>query len=315
MLLVIFPTGDASAFFGSMFVMFVVLYIILWIAIPMARTPRQKLEMQGEKVTASSIRQTFAGDASAMPPSPKRQRSASVWADIVYVLGRILLFLLKAVVFFIALGVGIAAIGCFVAIIAVLFSAELVGGRMVLENFSGLEGITLGLYAGLTLLAILIPLVLLGYFLLKVLFGSKTNRTFLLVTSVIWMALVVYLSVVTMHNADRLRDGARRLEYEIEEYDDFYDWYRHTPALPDDWDEQGEWKEEELRKDSSIDDLYREYREEDWEDDNVHVEITEQDGRVTIRKVVVHPDNPADTLSDERIVISRPGRYPDRGND
>lgn len=186
---------------------------------------------------------------------------------------------------------------------------------MVLENFSGLEGITPGLYAGLTLLAILIPLVLLGYFLLKVLFGSKTNRTFLLVTSVIWMALVVYLSVVTMHNADRLRDGARRLEYEIEEYDDFYDWYRHTPALPDDWDEQGEWKEEELRKDSSIDDLYREYREEDWEDDNVHVEITEQDGRVTIRKVVVHPDNPADTLSDERIVISRPGRYPDRGND
>ncbi len=314
-LLVIFPTGDASAFFGSMFVMFVVLYIILWIAIPMARTPRQKLEMQGEKVTASSIRQTFAGDASAMPPSPKRQRSASVWADIVYGLGRILLFLLKAVVFFIALGVGIAAIGCFVAIIAVLFSAELVGGRMVLENFSGLEGITPGLYAGLTLLAILIPLVLLGYFLLKVLFGSKTNRTFLLVTSVIWMALVVYLSVVTMHNADRLRDGARRLEYEIEEYDDFYDWYRHTPALPDDWDEQGEWKEEELRKDSSIDDLYREYREEDWEDDNVHVEITEQDGRVTIRKVVVHPDNPADTLSDERIVISRPGRYPDRGND
>ena len=65
----------------------------------------------------------------------------------------------------------------------------------------------------------------------------------------------------------------------------------------------------------TIDDLYREYREEDWEDDNVHVEITEQDGRVTIRKVVVHPDNPADTLSDERIVISRPGRYPDRGND
>ena len=150
---------------------------------------------------------------------------------------------------------------------------------MVLENFSGLEGITPGLYAGLTLLAILIPLVLLGYFLLKVLFGSKTNRTFLLVTSVIWMALVVYLSVVTMHNADqtarrrpqtRIRNrGVRRLLRLVP---------AHDPTLPDDWDEQGEWKEEELRKDSSIDDLYREYREEDWEDDNVHVEITEQDG-------------------------------------
>ncbi len=125
---------------------------------------------------------------------------------------------------------------------------------MVLENFSGLEGITPGLYAGLTLLAILIPLVLLGYFLLKVLFGSKTNRTFLLVTSVIWMALVVYLSVVTMHNADRLRDGARRLEYEIEVRRLLPTGTGTRPPCPMIGTNRGEWKEEELRKDSSIDD-------------------------------------------------------------
>ncbi len=73
MLLVIFPTGDASAFFGSMFVMFVVLYIILWIAIPMARTPRQKLENARRKSDCILHTADLAGDASAMPPP----RSAS----------------------------------------------------------------------------------------------------------------------------------------------------------------------------------------------------------------------------------------------
>ncbi len=323
-LLAILPIYDTSGFFGSLFGMFVILYVILWIAIPMARTPRQKLEMRGEKVTASSIHQTFADDASAMPPSPKRQRSASVWADIVYGIGRILLFLLKAVVFLIVLVAGIAAISCLVAILAVLFGAEIIGGQVFADSFSGLEGITPGLYAVLAILAVLIPLIVLGYFLLKVLFSSKINRTFMIIASVVWIMLVVYLSVVTLHNADNLREGSRRFEYEIEHYDDTYgrrwlqlfrsDWDDWT----DDWDDWDDWKEEERghRDGYDIDDLYREYREDDWDDDNVHVEITEHGGKVTIRKIVVSPDNPADTLSDERIVTGRHrGRHCCRSND
>src|SRR5699024_4272284 len=152
----------------------------------------------------------------------------------------------------------------------------------------------------------------------------KINRTFMIIASVVWIMLVVYLSVVTLHNADNLREGSRRFEYEIEHYDDTYgrrwlqlfrsDWDDWT----DDWDDWDDWKEEERghRDGYDIDDLYREYREDDWDDDNVHVEITEHGGKVTIRKIVVSPDNPADTLSDERIVTGRHrGRHCCRSND
>lgn len=303
LLLIVLPT---HGFFGSLFVAGIVLYLILWIAIPMARTPRQRLEMQGERVTASSIRENFADDASAMPPAPKRQRSATVWADLVYAAGRILLFLLKTAVFFIVLGVSLAAIGCLIALFALLISEELPGSGMVMEAFAGLEGITPGLYTGLLLIAVLIPLLLIDYFLLTILFGSRANRTFLLAASVLWIVLIVYLSVTTLRNADNLHEGARQLGYDIEEFeefDDFYDRHRNVRERTGAWN-----RSEEADDDPVIEELSREYLEEEWDEnnaDNIRVEITEEGDRVVIRKVVVHPDNPADTLSDERIVVGR----------
>lgn len=207
--------GYTSHFFGSMFGMFIVLYFILWIAIPLAKTPRQKLEMRGERVTASSIRQAFSEDALVMSPSPRRQRSASVWADIMYGIGRILLFTLKAIIMIIALALGIASIVIIVAVITLIFHEELLGGRIILEAFSGLQGITPVVYALLIVLALLIPIIVLGYFLLKILFGTKTNKTFLLLSSIIWVILIVYLSVVTAYNASNIREGVHKVGYEI----------------------------------------------------------------------------------------------------
>ncbi len=40
----------------------ILLYIILWIIIPAAKTPVQKMEMRGERVTVSNIERSFAGD-------------------------------------------------------------------------------------------------------------------------------------------------------------------------------------------------------------------------------------------------------------
>jgi len=39
-----------------------IIYIILWIAVPMAKTTAQKLEMRGENVTISNIERTFRQD-------------------------------------------------------------------------------------------------------------------------------------------------------------------------------------------------------------------------------------------------------------
>lgn len=276
----------ASNFFGSLFGTFIILYIILWIAVPLARTPRQKLEMRGERVTASSIHQTFSDDASAMSASPKRQRSASVWADIMYALGRIFMFALKAVILLIALALGIATIAVLAGIVILIFYEEALGGRMILDAFSGMQGITPAVYAALIVLAVLIPIMILGYFLLKILFGSKTNKTFVLISCIIWVILIVYLSVVTAYNASNIREGAHRIGYEIE----YGNGVRRgieilSPGHTD-------WEGDDLED-------FLDYRD----GENVHVEIKEDGDRLIIDKVSLDENTPGDTLSRERIVI------------
>lgn len=281
----------ASNLFASLFGMCIILYIILWIAIPLARTPRQKLEMRGEKVTASSIHQTFSDDASAMSPSPRRQRSASVWAEILYIIGRIIMFVLKAVIVIIAFAVGIAALAILAGVIALLFSGEIAGGRMVLDAFSSLEGITPGVYAVLTVLAVVIPLIILGYFLLKILFGSRTNKTFVLIACIIWAVLIVYLSVVTAYNAGNLREGARKLGREVENYGWPLHGMRSVYSIEEDWDDWEDRVEEYLESGKD-----RNYK-------NLHVEISEEDGSAVITEIVLDKENPSDTVRKERIVI------------
>lgn len=280
-------------FFASLFGMFILLYLLLWIAVPLARTPRQKLEMRGEKVTASSIHQTFNDDASAMSASSKHQRTASVWADLMCGIGRILLFALKTVVFLVALVLGIAALSILVAFVMLIFHAEAVGGEMVLESFSTLEGITPQWYAALIILAVLIPIIVLGYFLVKILFGAKTNKTFVLTTSIIWIILIVYLSVVTAYNGDNLREGARKVIHEIE-----YD--RGRIDRIDLFSPQGDRND-----DDELHEYIKEYLEDMSDTHNMQLNIKAQDGNVTITKTVVNPENQADTLSTEQIVISK----------
>lgn len=47
----------------------ILLYIILWIIIPAAKTPVQKMEMRGERVTVSNIERSFAGESSSKKSS------------------------------------------------------------------------------------------------------------------------------------------------------------------------------------------------------------------------------------------------------
>lgn len=41
----------------------ILIYLILWIIIPPAKTPTQKMEMRGERVTVSNIEQSFSGNS------------------------------------------------------------------------------------------------------------------------------------------------------------------------------------------------------------------------------------------------------------
>lgn len=203
---------EVGEVFAILFGICVVLYPALWIIVPMARTPRQKLEMRGERVTASSIKRTLENDAAAMASSSER-RTASVWADVFYVIGRILLFCIKALVFIMGIGVCLALVAVLVCVVATIFGTSLVMNEWVFDALSCMEGVSPVWYVVLMLLAGFIPLLMLVCLLFRLIFGVRTNRTFMWILLVIWVMLTTYLSVVTIHNSDNLVEGFRRMEY------------------------------------------------------------------------------------------------------
>ena len=187
-----------SSLSASLFGIVAMLYFIMWFAVPAARTPRQKLEMRGEKVTASSIRETLATDSRTA--SPQASRSASVWAELAWVAGRILLFGLKALALLVAFGLAVAAVGLVIGFFAVLTVGP--GDWMPV-----LRGITPGIYAALVILAVLLPIVLLCWLLLGALFRLRGSRTAATIIGSLWLIIAVYLGVMTVRNADSLGAG------------------------------------------------------------------------------------------------------------
>lgn len=124
--IVLFETFDwynLRDFCGSLFGIFILGYIVMWFAIPMAKSARQKLEMTGEKVNAQTISSTTRARVEADPESTSAERSQSVIADIVYVIGRILLFCLKAFALLTLAGILAGVIACIVGLFALLFVA------------------------------------------------------------------------------------------------------------------------------------------------------------------------------------------------
>ncbi len=74
---------------GNLFGIFVICYVIMWFAVPAARTARQKLEMNGEKITAQSIRETTEATAGCDPDV----RAKPIVAEAVSVFGKVVLIL------------------------------------------------------------------------------------------------------------------------------------------------------------------------------------------------------------------------------
>lgn len=195
-----------ASFLGALVPVFFLLYIILWLAIPMAKTPRQKLEMRGEPITAESIHRNFTQEAAQISSSPKQQKGASAWANFIYIVGQILQFCVKALVAVFAVILCMTAIGIFVAIISLIVG----GGAIVtsfLAPFMALQGITPVAYVIIAILLMLLPVGILIGLLIRFLFNRRTDagRTTIVVLSVIWFILAVYFSVITVRNIPNMR--------------------------------------------------------------------------------------------------------------
>lgn len=200
----IFHMSRMAGFSGAMIGVAFMLYIILWIVIPKAKTPLQKLEMQGKKITASSIERNFYDDFSAnsVPPH-KSEQSASILAEVISVIGQILLFCLKAFLLFIGLIFGIVAIAVIIAIIAAL-----AGGYTALVAVGGALALSAGQYSILIILAgltIILPLLILGYILLRLVFDLPAQKKTIAIISGIWILILIFMSIFIVRNIESIR--------------------------------------------------------------------------------------------------------------
>lgn len=178
-------------------VVFLLLYILMWFAVPVAKTPRQKLEMRGERITASSIHQNFQSTAQ----SPVTRKAASVMAEVLYILGRVAIFVIK----FFGAALGLAAGLSIAGLIAVSLSMFVIFGW----------GYISVVFALLTAL-LAIPQAVLCYVLLSFAFNWKISGKSILVSTLVWIVILIMNICISVLWIPRIATDMDTFEQRIE---------------------------------------------------------------------------------------------------
>ena len=196
---------------GNLFGIFFVCYLIMWFAVPPARTARQKLEMNGERITARSI-----GDATAVASDPD-STAKPVVARVVYTLGQVVLILLKVIAGLVVFGLILLACALIIALFALIVGGE---GNMAL--FCNAASVWVGSFG---VVAVLIPTILLIYVLMCLIASRKPSGKTVLVTFIVWFLTIIALCTVAIRG--RFWENIGRDRYEMNwplgDEDDFMD--------------------------------------------------------------------------------------------
>ena len=188
----------------------ILLYLILWFAIPKARTPRQKLEMTGTRITAASISQTLSNEIYDKNPSPKSDRNASILGELLYTIGRIVLFCLKAFMLIVAI-----VLSLIVLFSGIAFIAFIIG--LLVFNVSWEHPLVLAL---LLPLVVLLPTATIVYLILRWLFKvPKRDKTFSILTG-IWILILIYFGIALLKEYPRIENWLENggIEWQFERF-------------------------------------------------------------------------------------------------
>lgn len=166
-----------SQIFGNLFGIFIICYLIMWFVVPAARTARQKLEMNGERITAQSIRETT--EAAANDPDHKAK---PIVAETVSVFGKVVLILLKLIAGVIVFSLILLAIALVIGLLAVIISGP---GSIFPSQFNDDTWVSI---FGIT--SVLIPVILLIYVLMCLIASRKPGGKPVLVFFLIWLASI-----------------------------------------------------------------------------------------------------------------------------
>lgn len=171
---------------GNLFAVVVICYLVMWFAVPVARTARQKLEMTGERITADSISKT------AYAVNDPDGATKTVVAETVSVFGKFVLVLLKLFAGLIIFGLVIAACAMLVGLIYIS-----VAGHEAIPIHLPLSIPILGIFIGL------IPVLIMIYVLMCLVASRKPSSRGMLGAFLLWLATIIACCTVAFHNRNR----------------------------------------------------------------------------------------------------------------
>lgn len=162
-----------SPMMGNLFGVFMICYVVMWFAIPVARTARQKLEMNGERITVDSISRT----AAANDPDATAK---TVVADTVSVFGKVVMVLLKLFAGLIVFGLVMGVVALLVGLIAIL-----VGSHELIPTDIALAVPILGIFIAL------FPMVMLIYALMCLIASRRPSGKAILAIFLLWLLSII----------------------------------------------------------------------------------------------------------------------------
>lgn len=171
----------------TMFWPCVIIYLVAWMIIPPANTPRQILEMKGEPVTLSSIGETIVNGG----------RTATSW------MGDALQILCKFIIGFFGV---LCALGALTLIIValcvmagmVIYASSGSFGPLALFSLSTAAAYTEGWGLTLLMLSIALPLTMLGWAGCAAMFKAPAISKGVLIAGVVFETLLIVSTVVLM---------------------------------------------------------------------------------------------------------------------
>lgn len=209
-----------------------ILYIIMWIVVPAAKTTAQKLEMRGEPVTIDNIERAVKNEYDNVRENFKKysspgstDRFRDFLGEFARVLGIALMALAKVIVFLFGLILIIGGFAMAISAGGIFFLQKPIISNVFEEayfNFQGFLGtfvpssdptlliLTFAIVIGIPILAIM-------YTGIKILFRFKSNDKMVgLGAFVLWFLCTLYLSSIIMIEARSYSTGAENeLEAEI----------------------------------------------------------------------------------------------------
>ena len=188
----------------------VILYIVLWIAVPMARTTSQKLEMHGEEVNLNNIERKIREEYSMVKDNISRIEIKPFWARMKVIFNPVIqLFRVLFGIFLILLGLSII-----VGLVASFYLNGFVIHEAMGEPYFSLQDFLYSIYphdmANLALimgvLVVVLPVSAMMYAGLKLLMRIKAQDKWVMLSlALVWIVSVIFLSALIFNGVNQFR--------------------------------------------------------------------------------------------------------------